>query len=375
MFTKSLKLLFTLVLAILVAGVTLGAPLPCEEEEESHFVFVSKDDGDVFVDEDFQWIGQRAGGYLGVQLDEITKEKVKELNLKFETGAHVVKVMEESPAEKAGFRENDVIVRWNQKPVESAMQLARMVRETPAGRTVNFLVVRDGREVTVTAELGSKKALRDIFIPHLDKEKLHEYKDKFKEHGHFFKKYADMGDKHKKHVQMYAMGLPWHEKPRLGVSLMSVSGQLGAYFGLEGGEGVLITEVFDDSPADKAGLKAGDVILTVGGEKVENSLEVKAELAKVEEGPVVITVMRDKREKTFTADLEKAEEMDHFFMKNPHDMDVRIFSNDLKELKLLEGIEKIEELEKLEHLDIDVDMEEGSPHIKKIVIRDKGTSI
>jgi membrane-associated protease RseP (regulator of RpoE activity) len=84
-----------------------------------------------------------------------------------------------------------------------------------------------------------------------------------------------------------------------------MSDQLAEYFGLSKRTGALVVFVFADSPAAKAGLKAGDVILNAGGETVENPLDLRRVLAAKPEGSLEVRVLRDKQEKTLTVQLEK----------------------------------------------------------------------
>src|SRR5262249_18421076 len=89
-------------------------------------------------------------GYLGVYLEEVTSERTKELGLTEERGAIVMKVVADSPAEKAGLKENDVIVSFNGRPVDSVREFERLLGDTPAGRTVAIGILRGGNNHTLT---------------------------------------------------------------------------------------------------------------------------------------------------------------------------------------------------------------------------------
>jgi len=95
---------------------------------------------------------------------------------------------------------------------------------------------------------------------------------------------------------------------RMGISLQSMSPQLAEYFGVASHNGALVVFVHPDSPAAKAGIKAGDVILSVAGQTVEYPLSVHQILNGKPEGPIDVKVMRDKQERNFTVQLE-AEKM------------------------------------------------------------------
>jgi membrane-associated protease RseP (regulator of RpoE activity) len=90
---------------------------------------------------------------------------------------------------------------------------------------------------------------------------------------------------------------------RLGVRLQSLGDQLGAYFGAADGHGALIAEVEKGTAAEKAGLKAGDVIVGVAGKDVEDPGDVVDAIHEADEGPVKITILRDRKRMTVTADL------------------------------------------------------------------------
>jgi predicted metalloprotease with PDZ domain len=98
------------------------------------------------------------GGYLGVYLEEVTPERTKELGLKEERGAVVMKVVAGSPAEKAGLKENDVVVTFNGRRVDSVREAQRLLSETPADRTIQIEVMRGGSRQTLTATLAKRSA-------------------------------------------------------------------------------------------------------------------------------------------------------------------------------------------------------------------------
>jgi S1-C subfamily serine protease len=102
-------------------------------------------------------------------------------------------------------------------------------------------------------------------------------------------------------------GMSFWGGSRLGVSVESLTEQLGNYFGVKEGQGVLVTEVQTDSAAAKAGLKAGDIIIEIDNEKIKSTSDLASAVAKKEEGQMVLKVLRNRDEKTFTVTLEKRE--------------------------------------------------------------------
>jgi serine protease Do len=235
------------------------------------------------------WVG--GGSYLGVHLDEVTSEAAQRLGLREERGALITEVVTDSPAAKAGLQKDDVIVAWNGARVESAMQLGRLVRETPSGRTVRLGVVRNGRETEMTMQLGKRSDYATAFK--LDREARERLREGQKQMRDALRS-RDFG----RHIVL-------SERGRMGVTLQSLTPQLAQYFGLSGRSGALITSVREDSPAAKAGLKAGDVILSIGGETIDDPGDAMRIIRKKEEGPVEVRVIRDKQERTFNVELEK----------------------------------------------------------------------
>lgn len=238
------------------------------------------------------------GSYLGVYLSDVDAGDVDELDLRAERGAVVESVADESPAAEAGIEENDVIVAWNGTPIESVAHLTRLVRETPAGRTVSLGVVRDGRQrdISVTVQDRSGQAYAHGIGPNMERAR--------EMYGRALGRVEGLKDRFDfEHMRGVFIG-----RPRLGVSLQNLTPQLGEFFEIDEGEGALVTSVREDSPAAKAGLQAGDVIIGIGGEAVEGPGGVMSELSQLGEGEVEITVVRDKKRRTMTATLEKPEE-------------------------------------------------------------------
>lgn len=238
-------------------------------------------------------IAGRAGGYLGIRMAEVGDEEVERLGLPEERGALVVAVVDGTPAADAGLQADDVIVSWNGERVESAAELSRRVRETPAGRTVRLGLIRGGAEHQVALELGEPAGrFRSLEVRPSPEVRMRagELRERLRREGG------------PERARLFHMG-----HPRLGVSVMSLTEQLGEHFGAEGGEGALISGVRPETPAAKAGLRAGDVILSVAGEKVEGPGDITRILRDHEEGPVEVRILRDRRERTVTVDLEKPE--------------------------------------------------------------------
>ena len=120
------------------------------ENFEMQEPLIEKDDVTIFMDGD-------GSGWLGVETQEVTTEKAKELKLSAERGVVLGKIIPDSPAANAGLKENDVVTEINGQRVEGAAQFRRMLHEIPAGRTIQLTVWRDGRSQSLNATLGKSE--------------------------------------------------------------------------------------------------------------------------------------------------------------------------------------------------------------------------
>jgi len=219
---------------------------------------------------------------LGVHVSDMDAEKAQELRLPEEYGALIEKVEEDSPAAKAGLQANDVILSFAGERVRSVQQLRRLVRETPPGRSVSMEVSRDGQRRTLQvtpATHHAEMALPEVHVPHIEVPRL------------------SLPD-----INTWVIG----HGPRLGISGDELTPQLAEYFGVQQGKGVLVREVLAASAADKAGLKAGDVIVAVDDKPVATLNELRRALGDTDEDrETTLTIVRDRREQTLKVTLEK----------------------------------------------------------------------
>lgn len=238
-------------------------------------------------------IGEEGPSWLGVETNEVTAEKAKELKLSAERGVVLGKIVPDSPAAKAGLKENDVVTEINGQRVEGAAQFRRMIHEIPAGRSIQLTVWRDGRSQTISATLGKSeerhRAMRPMIAP---------------TPGTFAFRMPDMPE---------IPSMEWNGnmlfgggQPRLGIDAEDVSGQLGAFFGAPDGEGILVRDVNSGSPAEKAGVKAGDVITSLNGERIRTVGELREKLSAKRDDKdriVKLGVLRNKSELSLSVEL------------------------------------------------------------------------
>jgi serine protease Do len=231
---------------------------------------------------DFQVaFGDESGSWLGVETGEVNGEKAKELKLPAERGALIGKVAPDSPASKAGLKENDVVTEISGEHVEGALQFRRMIRETPAGRTVQLTVWRDGRSQSLSVTLG-KAEDRDAEMGNALRRGIRS--------NSFAFRIPDMPDVEIPDLPEVAEipdmpsidangNILIMNRPRLGIDAEDLNGQLGSFFGAPEGEGILVRSVNQGSPAEKAGLKAGDVITSVNGERIRSVGDLRQRLS------------------------------------------------------------------------------------------------
>jgi serine protease Do len=236
------------------------------------------------------------GSWLGVAVEEVTPDKVKSLKLPSERGALLDKVMPDSPAAKAGLKEHDVVTEINGQRVEGTEQFRRMIREIPAGRTVQLTVWRDGRSQSMSATLSkSEPSLSRGFA---------KAPEAFAFRAPELPEMPDLSG-----LQgLHSFTLMSPGQPRLGIDAENLHGDLGNYFGAPDGEGILVRNVLPDSPAAKAGLRAGDVITSVDGQRIRSTSELREKLAQQKTDKTFkLGLLRNKSELSVDVEMPSAE--------------------------------------------------------------------
>lgn len=245
-------------LGVLLAGTLIlsadGSASP-QEKSEKHVVVTTR---------------STRQGWLGVQIQDMTSKLAKKKNLSTEEGALVTKVTEKSPAEKGGLKEDDLIVEFNGHAIYDGDDLSKAVRRTKPGTTVSVTVQRKNEKKTLQVTIGKMKKTAWPFA-----------------------------------VSPMAPGLRHYgfmqSTSTYGLTIRDLNSQLGEYFGVPEGKGVLVDEVEKESDAEKAGFKAGDVIVRVGSDSVEDVTDVQEALRDQKEGEKVdIEVLRKGSRKTLT---------------------------------------------------------------------------
>jgi serine protease Do len=228
-------------------------------------------------------------GWLGVEIGEVTAEKAKDLKLPAVRGVVVMDVEPGSPAAKAGLKDNNLIMQYDGQTVEGTVQFRRLVRETPAGRTVTLEISRNGATQNVAVDLGDRSA----FFEKKMKGKMRDFDNALA----FSIPNPDFS---------FAMPVMEGRSPLLGIGAEDLSGQLGTYFGAPDGTGILVREVRPGMAAEKAGLRAGDVIIKVDGKPVHTLADLRTQLRdKTDQKSVSLGILRKGAEMNVAVTIDK----------------------------------------------------------------------
>jgi C-terminal processing protease CtpA/Prc len=227
-------------------------------------------------------------GYLGVSVRDISSDDVSSLKLPDESGVEITVVDQDSPAGKAGLKEHDVIRTFNGEKVESRAQLFRMLTETPAGHTVTLGLLRNGQPLNMKVQLADRHVYTSgpIVIPRIEVPEIN-----------IPAMNIDMGN-----MEMLM------STARSGIQVESLTPQLREFFGSPSDQGLLVRSVQKGSPADQAGLRAGDVIVKVGDRQIRSVGDYRMALRDSSGKSVSVGIVRDKREQSLTMKLPERRE-------------------------------------------------------------------
>jgi S1-C subfamily serine protease len=247
-------------------------------------------------------------GYLGVDIRDVTDERARALKLKDAHGAEICLVDHDGPAVKAGLRVGDVVLSMNGQRIEGEEQLRRMLRETPAGRGVTFLFNRDGRQQTLSVQLADREEVarrawdQHFAVPQPPPDDALSIPDPMDDAG--------PGPAAQEQPRSYPgfgfMGPVTLGSTYTGAVLDALGPQLAQFFGAQPGTGLLVKSVDADSPAARSGLRAGDVVVRLGGQTVSSRADWLRSLQNSHGKPIAVTVLRDKQEQTLTLTVSSA---------------------------------------------------------------------
>jgi serine protease Do len=204
--------------------------------------------------------GEVTRGYLGVNIQSMTPDLGKAMKIGERQGALVAEVVPGSPAAKAGIRQGDVIVGFNDESIKSSHDLPAIVAKTPVGETASITLHRDGKtqKVPVTvAKLPSEKVAREESSP--------------------------------------------EGQSQWGMQLQEMTPQMARQHGLSNESGVIVVGVQPGSPAERAGLQRGDLIREVNRQPVQSVQEVRDAIAKAESQDSLVLLVKRGQGSLFVA--------------------------------------------------------------------------
>ncbi|HQU81792.1 MAG TPA: PDZ domain-containing protein [Pyrinomonadaceae bacterium] len=247
----------------------------------------------------FGFVFEGNGSYLGVQTVEVSKENFAKYGLREVRGVAVEKVVENSPAAQAGMQNGDVIVKFNGEEITSTRKLTRLIAEVAPDHQAKVTVLRNGAERDFDVTMGKRE------MPKFEQGSFNSEDFPQLPEGRILRiprspnaplpPMSGNGN-----VLILRNG----ESRQIGVSVSELTKQLAENLGVAGGKGLLVETVKENSPAAKAGLKAGDVIVEADGKEIKNSIELIRALNEKKEGDVNLTIVRDKNRQTINVSPE-----------------------------------------------------------------------
>lgn len=282
------KMLGTVVMAAALSATTFAVQPPAVQAPKAN-------SGQTYT----YWVGDPSGSrgsYLGVDVVDVTKERVSVLKLKDEHGVEVTMVDQDAPAGKAGLKEHDVILEFNGQRLEGEEELKRLIHETPAGRKVTLGISRDGQPMSLDVILGERS-----------KSTVWSTAPMVASHAYAMPTIPPIPPVPTMPTMEFEMpdvNISIHSySPSTGMMVDNLTPQLGEFFGVKSGQGVLVRSVEKGSAAEASGLKAGDVIVKIGEEKIGDRGDFRRAIRDHKNAKMSVGIVRDKREQTLTITL------------------------------------------------------------------------
>lgn len=227
----------------------------------------------------FRFEKSTARAWLGVSVQDLTPKLAKANGNKVTEGAMVNDVERKSPADSAGIEEGDVIVEFNGRKIYDADDLRKAVGRAKPGTTISVVIDRKGTTKTLKVKVGRNPARRSRVL-----------------HSTFPFDVMTIG-----------------KTKAIGAELRPLGEQLADYFQVPDGRGVLVESVEKNSAAEKAGLKAGDVIVKIGNARVRDVQDVWEAFEEYDEGEKAeVEVIRKGSVKKLTVEIEDSDEGEYY---------------------------------------------------------------
>lgn len=233
------------------------------------------------------WFGAAGVSYLGVGAVEIDPERARSLKLREDRGVELTCIEDGSPAAEAGLQVGDIVLRYGGEKIDGMEQLSRLVRETPIGRRVKLVVSRSGAKITISAVIGTRamtvtsgfRTLTTSF-PNVDMAAV-----------------------------PFVPGMSVLEQPlgggsgeRVGIEIEALPPQLAGFFGVKAG--VLVGSVLAKSPGERAGIRAGDVIVRIDNTQIRTPAEVGAVIDSRSSNRIPVLVVRERHARILRLNLD-----------------------------------------------------------------------
>ena len=223
-----------------------------------------------------------SGSQIGIAVRDLEDADVERKKLSSPGGAVIDEVRSQSPAAEAGLAAGDVVIEFDGERVRSARQFARLIQETPPGRTVSTIVTRGAARLELEVTPDTRSA---VSIP------------AYPGRRNFTFTLPEIS------IPRFDLDI-WARPGRLGVRVEEIGPQLAEYFGVE--EGVLVASVTEDSPAAAAGLRAGDVITSVDEGAIDEVSDLRRRLSRIDPGEEFeIIVVRNKEQLTLRITVDE----------------------------------------------------------------------
>ncbi|MCX6833704.1 MAG: PDZ domain-containing protein [candidate division Zixibacteria bacterium] len=258
---------------------------------KKHVLFVLMAAFVVVVAFSFALAGSRSTAWLGVSTQEVDEDLAKTFSLPTERGAIINEVVDDSPAERAGLKEDDIIISYDGKVVRDDDDLTDLVSDSRPGDTVSLTIIRDGKEQQIKAELGRRPRSHGWYgnLDHFEAPRAPR-----------MPKMPALPSPVVPDYYTYSSG---DDRPYIGVSLLEISRKTAESLGSDR-SGVLIDDVEKGSPAEKAGLQAGDLIVAMDSEEIFDAEDVREIVADKDEGDTVrIAYLRNRQKSTVDVTL------------------------------------------------------------------------
>lgn len=199
--------------------------------------------------------GKVTRGYLGVYLEDLTEDMKEALNLPSLEGVLINEVIKDSPADKSGIKDGDVIIEFNGKKVTDVQSFRLLVASTPPGQTVKLKLIRDGKEMSLNVKVGEMET----------------------------QPVAQSGEE---------------QETQLGLQVVDIDSPEAKGYNLNIKKGVVVVNIESNSPAEESGIQIGDVIIGVGNKEIENMSDFRNAVKNLKKGkPVVFQIQRAERKR------------------------------------------------------------------------------